>query len=204
MLGVCGGKEMSVLIDVLRVIHLFTAIFMAWPFYALVAVKQRIRLGEPLGDRTDLYMENIIKNRTIPCLIFQFTAGITGIALMLLRGMPITALYTNYAVMFKVVLLTFVIGLLTYVHLNLQPKIDELFDQVGDGPMLPEIAQSINPLRKLRARFALVCLFCVLIIALLAVQVWVAFPLWLNGVLVAAITAFTWRTFNSYMQYGWW
>ena len=38
---------MSVVIDVLRVVHLFTAILMAWPFYALVAVNQRIRLGRP-------------------------------------------------------------------------------------------------------------------------------------------------------------
>jgi hypothetical protein len=195
---------MSVLIDILRVIHLFTAIMMAWPFYALVAVNQRVRLGSPLGDRADLYMENIIKNRTVPCLIFQFTAGITGIALMLLRGMPLGALYTNYAIAIKVGLLAFVMGLLTYVHLSLQPKIDELFDQAESDSMTPEIAQSIGPLRKLRSRFALTCLFCVLIISLMALQVWVMYPLWLNGVLLGAIIVFTWRTFNSYMAYGWW
>jgi hypothetical protein len=195
---------MSVVFDVLRVVHLFTAILMAWPFYALVAVNQRVRLGAPLGDRTDLYMENIIKNRTVPCLIFQFTAGITGIALMLLRGVGLGALVTNPAIAIKAALLAFVIGLLSYVHTVLQPKIDVLFAQAGDGPMPPEIAESIGPLRKLRTRFATTCLFCVLVIALLAVQVWVMFPLWLNGVLFLAIVVFVWRTFNSYMQYGWW
>jgi hypothetical protein len=195
---------LSVLFDVLRVIHLFTAILMAWPFYALVAVNQRVRLGSPLGDRTDLYMENIIKNRTVPCLIFQFTAGITGLALMLLRGVGLDALITNYSIGLKAALLAFVIGLLTYVHRVLQPKIDALFAQAGDGPMPPEIAQRIGPLRKLRTRFATTCLFCVLVIALLAVQVWAVFPLWLNGVFFIAIIVFVWRTFNSYMQYGWW
>ncbi len=195
---------MSVIIEVLRVIHLFSAILMAWPFYALMAVNQRIRLGTPLGDRTDLYMENIIKNRTVPCLIFQFTAGISGLALMLLRGMGLDALYTNYAVVLKIALLMFVIGLLSYVHLNLQPKIDELFAQAVSDSMSPELAERIGVFRKRRTRFATTCLFCVLIIALMALQVWVAYPLWLNGVLVAAIIVFTWRTFNSYMQYGWW
>ena len=194
---------MSVVIDVLRVVHLFTAILMAWPFYALVAVNQRIRLGAPLGDRTDLYMENIIKNRTIPCLIFQFTAGITGVALMLLRGFGLGALVTNPAVAIKAGLLVFVIGLLMYVDKVLQPKIDALFEEAGEGTVPPEIAQRINPLRKLRSRFALTCLFCVLVIALLAVQVWAVFPLWLNGVLFGAIGVFVWRNFTSYMAYGW-
>ena len=195
---------MSVIIDILRVVHLFTAILMAWPFYALVAVNQRIRLGTPLGDRTDLYMENIIKNRTVPCLIFQFSAGITGIALMLLRGLPLGALYTNVALAIKVVLLVYVIGLLSYVHLILQPKIDDLFAQAGEGAMLPELAAKIGAFRKRRTRFATSCLFCVFIISLMALQVWVMYPLWLNVVLLGAIIVFTWRTFNSYMAYGWW
>jgi len=195
---------MSVIIDILRVVHLFTAILMAWPFYALVAVNQRIRLGTPLGDRTDLYMENIIKNRTVPCLIFQFSAGITGIALMLLRGLPLGALYTNVALAIKVVLLVYVIGLLSYVHLILQPKIDDLFAQAGEGTMLPELAAKIGAFRKRRTRFATSRLFCVFIISLMALQVWVMYPLWLNVVLLGAIIVFTWRTFNSYMAYGWW
>ncbi len=195
---------MSVLYDVLRVIHLFTAILMAWPFYALVAVNQRIKLGAPLGDRTDLYMENIIKNRTVPCLIFQITAGISGLALGLLRGMGIGTMLNNPALGLKIFLLVFVFSLLSYVHMKLQPQIDALFEQAGDNSMTPEIAQRIGPLRSRRTRLATTCLFSVLVIALLALQVWATFPLWLNGVFVLGIAAFTWRTRNSYMQYGWW
>ncbi len=39
------GVEMSILIDLLRVIHIVTAILMAWPAYALVAVNQRVWLA---------------------------------------------------------------------------------------------------------------------------------------------------------------
>ncbi|NIN93994.1 MAG: hypothetical protein GTO49_03180, partial [Anaerolineae bacterium] len=52
---------LPVIISILRVIHIVTAILMAWPVYALVAVNQRVRLGPPTGDRTDIFMENIIK-----------------------------------------------------------------------------------------------------------------------------------------------
>ena len=83
---------MADIIDILGVVHIVTAILMAWPFYALVAVNQRVRLGPPLGDRVDTYMENIIKNRTIPCFMFQATALITGLALVLLRGLGLEAL----------------------------------------------------------------------------------------------------------------
>lgn len=78
---------MTALISIVRVVHIVTAILMAWPFYALVAVNQRIRLGPPLGDRTDTYMENIIKNRTIPCFVFWLTAlAIVAIALFTWRA----------------------------------------------------------------------------------------------------------------------
>lgn len=121
----------TIIIDILRVIHIITAILMAWPAYALVAVNQRVRLGPPLGDRTDTYIENIIKNRSIPCFVFQGTAGVTGLALVLLRRLGLDALVTNAALGLKSLLLVLVVGLLSYVHFNLQPQIDALFAQAG-------------------------------------------------------------------------
>ena len=41
----------------IKVLHIITAILMAWPFYALVIVNQRARLGPPLGDRVDMYTD---------------------------------------------------------------------------------------------------------------------------------------------------
>src|SRR4030066_2060008 len=99
---------MTALISIVRVVHIVTAILMAWPFYALVAANQRIRLGPPLGDRTDTYLENIIKNRTIPCFVFQATALVSGLALMFLRGQGLGTLFTNPALGLRFVLLVFI------------------------------------------------------------------------------------------------
>ena len=193
---------MATIIDILRVIHIITAILMAWPAYALVAVNQRVRLGPPLGDRADTYIENIIKNRSIPCFVFQATAGITGLALVLLRGMGPGALVTRPVLGLKSLLLLLIVGLLSYVHFSLQPQIDALFAQAG-SPVSADLAPRIGALRQRRKRLASICMFVVLTVSMLGVQVWAPFPLWLTALLVIAIAAFTWRTYNSVTPYGW-
>ena len=193
---------MSEVISVMRVIHILTAILMAWPVYALVAVNQRVRLGPPLGDRTDIYMENIIKNRTVPCFVFQGTALVSGLALIALRGQGLEALLVNPVLGLKFGLLLLLIGLLSYVHITLQPQIDELLDQASK-PIEGEVASRIGSLRGQRKRIASVCMFLVLTIAMLGMQAYSSFPIWLTITLLALIALFTRRTYKTQMQYGW-
>jgi len=175
---------------------------MAWPFYALVAVKQRARLGPPLGDRTDTYMENIVKNGTIPCFVFQATALLTGVALVLVAGFSLGTLLTNLVLVVKLLLLLLIGGLLGYAYFRLRPRIDSLFAEVAQsGP--GEVADQIGTLRLRRKRLASVCMFVVLIEAMLGVQVWAPFPVWLTAVLVVALGLFTWRAYSSVTPLGW-
>lgn len=193
---------MAELISFLRVVHIISAILMAWPFYALVAVNQRVKLGPPLGDRADTYMENIIKNRTIPCFVFQGTVGISGLALILLRGQNLGLLITNPALGLKFLLLGLMAGLLIYVNSRLQPRIDSLFAEAGN-PIAADLASRIGALRARRKQLASVCMFAAFTSAMLGMQVWVPFPLWLSAILVAAIGLFTWRAYQSETPYGW-
>lgn len=193
---------METLISILRVVHIITAILMAWPFYALVAVNQRIRLGPPVGDRTDTFMENLVKNRTIPCFVFQATALISGLALIFLRDLGLGALLTYPVLGLKFLLLFVIAALLFFVHRNLQPQIDQLFTQLDSEPT-PDIAPKIGVLRLRRKQMASICMFIVLTISMLGVQAWSPFPVWLTIVLVAAIGLFTWRAYSSETPYGW-
>lgn len=193
---------METVISLLRVIHIVSAILMAWPFYALVAVNQRARLGPPLGDRADTYMENIIKNRTVPCFVFQGTVLVSGLAIVVGRGLGLDALVTNPVLGVKFLLLLVIAGLLTYVHTSLQPRIDALFRQAG-SPVSPDLAPQISALRLRRKQIASLCMFVVLTVAMLGVQVWAPFPAWLTIVLIVAIGAFTWRAYRSVTPYGW-
>jgi hypothetical protein len=190
------------LIAVLKVLHILTAILMAWPFYALVSVNQRALLGPPLGDRVDIYMENIIKNRTIPCFVFQGTVLLTGLALVFVPGMGWDAFVASPPLGVKLLLLVLISVLLGYVHVSLQPRIDALFAQ-AEGLVTGELASQISVLRLRRKRLASLCLLVVLTSAMLGVQVWSPFPLWLTVVLVVLIAAFTWRGYRSLTPYGW-
>ena len=190
------------LISFLRVVHIISAILMAWPFYALVAVNQRVRLGPPLGDRVDIFIENMIKNRTIPCFVFQATVLISGLSLILLRGQSLGQLIANPMLGLKFLLLVLVGGVLSFAHLNLQPRIDALFANQGE-PISGALATEIGSLRALRKRLASSCLFGVLTSAMFGMQVWVPFPLWLTLVLICAIGLFTWRAYSSEIPYGW-
>src|SRR3989304_4830750 len=128
---------MELVVSILKVLHVVTAVLMAWPFYALAAVNNRARLGPPLGDRVDTYMESIIKNRTIPCFVFQATALITGLTLILLRGVGLGVLVTNAVLGAKFLLLLLIAGFLLYVHFTLQPAIDRSFAAAGRRGALP-------------------------------------------------------------------
>lgn len=193
---------MTNLIDILKVVHIVNAILMAWPVYALVVVNQRARLGPPLGDRVDTYMENIIKNRTIPCFVFQITALVTGLALVQLRGLGLDVLVTLPVLGLKFLLLWLPAGLLAYVHFSLQPQVDALFAE-GGSPVAADVASRIGTLRLRRKRLASICMFVVLTEAVLGVQVWSSFPLWLTTLLVIATVVFTWRVYKSVTPYGW-
>lgn len=197
-----GDETMEVAVFILRVVHVISAVLMVWPFYALVAVNNRARLGPPLGDRVDTYVENIIKNRTVPCFVFQGTALVTGVALVLLHGSGLGALVTNPALGLKFLLLLLITGLLAYVHSTLQPAIDRLFGAAGN-PIPKEIAEQIQTLRLRRKRIASVCLFSVLTMVMLGVQVYSPFPLWLTLALVVVIALFTKRAYDSVTPYGW-
>ncbi len=194
---------METAISIVRVIHVINAVLMAWPFYALVAVNQRAKLGPPVGDRVDVYMENIIKNRTIPCFAFQATALLSGAILVVLSGHSLGELFMNPILALKFFPLLLIGGLLTYVTIFLQPRIDALFAQAGGSTASPELVKQIGPLRLRRKRLATVCLFVVLFSVMLGVQVWAPLPSWLTLLLTAVIGLFTWRAYSSVTPYGW-
>jgi uncharacterized membrane protein len=190
-------------LNILRVVHILTAILMAWPAYALVAVNQRARLGPPLGDRADLYLENVVKNRVLPCYIFQLTALVSGVALIFASGLGLDALVTNWVLAAKFILLLAIAAILSIVNFNIQPRIDALFARANGGKIAEQDAAQIRSLRVTRKQLSSLCMFGVLTISMLGVQAFAPLPLWLTAVLVLLIAAFTWRAYNSVTPYGW-
>ena len=161
---------MPILFQILRFGHILAVVFMAWPLYALIAVNERGRLGSPVGEWADKYMENIIKAQTIRCYVYQLTAAVTGIAIVLVRGLGLSSIITHWVLATKTVLLLALMGLLSFVHFGLQPRIDAFFAQIGAGPVPPDLGAQVGPLRSRRKKLASVCLLLVITTILLVLQ----------------------------------
>jgi hypothetical protein len=185
-----------------KFLHILTVVFMAAPLYNLIVVNERLRFGKaPFA--VDRYFENLIKTNAIRCFVFQATALVSGILLVPLGGQPLSALVTNRVLLAKLLLLIVLSILLSYVHLSLQPRIETQLNQVRGAEIPAEILQKIGPLRLRRKKLAGFCLFFVITLVLLGLQVLATFsPLLTVGLLLVA-ALFSWRVYKTPIPYGW-
>jgi len=185
-----------------KFLHILTVVFMAAPLYNLIVVNERLRFGKaPFA--VDRYFENLIKTNAIRCFVFQATAFVTGILLLPLGGQPLSVLFTNQILLAKFLLLLVLSVLLSYVHLGVQPRIEALLSQVQGNEIPPEILQKIVPWRVRRKKLAGFCLFFVITLVLLGLQVFVPFNLMTTALLLALAALFSWRVYKSPIPYGW-
>src|SRR3990167_9989143 len=137
---------MTAAIGIVTFLHIISAIFMAWPLYALITVNERPKVGAILGDKVDDFMEGIIKKQAGRCYIFQITALITGLYLWSRGDFGFTLSVPNLLMLGKLLGLFILMGLLSYVVFVIQPKIDNLFTVVKKGSD-EKVANKINSLR---------------------------------------------------------
>lgn len=183
-------------------LHVLAVVFMSAPLYNLIVVNERLRFGKA-PYAVDRYFENLIKSNSVRCYAFQATALVTGILLILLPGLPISELFTNGVLLAKLVLLLTLSILLSYVHFGIQPRIEALLEQVQGEEIPSAITEQLLPWRSRRKKLAGVCLFFVVVLVLLGLQVFGQFHPLLTGLLVFLAMAFSWRVYKSNIRYGW-
>jgi len=193
---------MTTAVGIIILLHIVSAIFMAWPLYALISVNERKAVKAPLGDETDTYMENIIKKQAGRCYIFQITALITGLYLWSRGNFGIALSVPNLLMLGKFLGLFILMGLLSYVVFVIQPKIDSLFAELKKENE-EKVASQLNKLRAKRKRFAATCLFVLLAIIIFAVQIREPLSLLVNVVLLVLAALFSYRVYKSNIPYGW-
>ena len=186
----------------IKFLHILTVVFMAAPLYNLIVVNERLRFGKA-PYAVDRYFENLIKSNAIRCFVFQLTALVTGILLLPLGGLPLSALFTNGILLAKFLLLIVLSVLLSYVHLGVQPRIETLLSQVQGSEIPPEILQKIVPWRVRRKKLAGVCLFFVITLVLLGLQVFVPYNALTTTLLLVLAALFSWRVYKTPISYGW-
>ncbi len=188
--------------NIVKFVHVLAVVFMAVPLYNLIIVHERRRIGKA-PFVVDRYFENIIKGAAIRCYVYQFTALFTGILLLPLSGLPWSDLIVNPILLAKLLLLLSLSAPLSVVHFQIQPAIGAIFSQVK-GDELPEgIAKQIAPIRLRRTRLATVCLFIVITIVLLGLQVTTLFGLPATAILILLAALFSWRAYRTSVRFGW-
>src|SRR3989338_7003222 len=188
--------------EVMKFVHVLTVVFMAAPLYNLIVVNERGRFGKA-PTAADRYFENLIRGNAIRCYVFQLTALATGILLVPIGGEAWQALFTNWVLLVKFLLLLVLTALLSWVNFGIQPRIDGLLNQVQGETIPAEVASQITPLRGLRKRLAATCLFLVVVTVLLGLQVSVRFDPAVTIGLILLAAVFAWRVYRTPIPYGW-
>ncbi len=195
---------MESLYPALKFLHVMAFVFMSVPLFNLIVVNERAQLGSSFSYDADRYMENIIRRGATRCFAFQATVLVTGVLLLILGPLTIAALWSNWALLVKTLLLFSLMGLLSYVHLRLQPRIDAILAEAQpDAPVPDDLPRRVKPFRVLRKRLATVCLFLVIVTIVLGMQVYGRFSAGLTVALVALAGLFAWRVNKSLIRFGW-
>jgi hypothetical protein len=192
------------LYQVLKLWHVISFVFMSIPLFNLIVVNERALMGAAFNFGTDTYMENIIRHGAVRCYVFQISVFASGILLLLSGSWGIQSLWTNYFLLVKTTLLFTLMGLLSYVHFSLQPRIDSFFKDIASDTKVPDnFLASVKPLRIRRKRLATVCLFLVLTTIILGMQVYSPLSLTGNIALIAAAGLFALRVNKTLVLFGW-
>jgi hypothetical protein len=189
---------------VLKFVHVLGFVFMAIPLFNLIVVNERAQLTSAFNYYADRYMENIIRRGATRCFTFQATVLISGVLLLIVGPLGIAALWGNWLILVKTVLLFVLMGLLSFVHFGLQSKIEALLADVGPDTGAPaDLAAQLKPYRVLRKRLATVCLFIVLVTIILGLQVYGSFAPTLTATLILLAGLFAWRANRTLVRFGW-
>ena len=189
-------------IDLIIFVHILSVVFMSAPLYNLIIVNERAQFG-PMSYKIDRYLENLIKGSSIRCYVYQLTALVTGLLLVYLSGLGLASIVTNWVLAAKTGLLLLLMGLLSYVHFGIQPQIERLLAPVSEDPIPGKIVAAIKPLRIRRKRLAAGCLFLVVTIIILGLQVFTRFNPILTLALIVSAALFSWRVYRKPIPYGW-
>lgn len=190
--------------DFLKFLHILSFVFMSIPLFNLIVVNERVMMGRGFVYATDRYMENIIRRGATRCYVFQTSVLVTGILLLIFGPLGIAALWQNWVVLVKTLLLFLLMGLLSYVHFGLQPKIEARMAELDPETPAPEnFAAQLKPYRVRRKRLATFCLFIVITIIIFGLQVYGTFSPVLTLGLIVLAALFAWRANKTLIRFGW-
>ena len=119
-------------------------------------------------------------------------------------SLGIEALWTEWIILLKTVLLFILIALLSRVHFKIQPAIDTIFENLSPEVQISDDNMTkLRSLRGFRKKLASFCLFLVLTIIILGFQVYNIYSPIFTGSLVLMAALFSRRVYSKGIPFGW-
>ena len=189
--------------NIAKFVHVISFVFMSIPLFNLIIVNERALMGPSLKYETYRYFENIIKRGAIRCFVFQWSVFISGVIILTL-GPGIIAIWTNWVLTVKTLILLLLMILLSYVHFSIQPKIEKLLLSLSPGQPAPEdLSVKLAPFRIQRKKLATLCLFLVITAIIFGVQTYNRFHPFVSISLIFLAAGFSHRANKSLIRFGW-
>ena len=95
-------------------------------------------------------------------------------------------------------------GMLSYVHFKLQPRIESFLSGLNAESEIPDdLVSQMKPYRVRRKKMATFCLFLVITAIILGLQVYDSFSLLLNIILIVLAGLFTLKANKTLIRFGW-
>jgi hypothetical protein len=165
---------------------------------------ERILLGITFNYNADRHLEKIINSGVNWCYINQLTILITGLLLLVLGDVGIRALWQDWIVVSKTIILFILMGTISYVHFKLQPKIESFLTALSTGSELSDnFILALKPYRVMRKWMTSFYLFLVIAAIVLGIQVYATFNPVLTIILIGIAGIFSIKADKILIRFGW-
>ena len=195
---------MDIVYDLIRFFHVISFVFMCVLLFNLIVANERVMLGITFNFDADRHIENIIKSGVNWCYINQLTILITGILLLVFGDIGIKALWQDWIVLSKTIILFILMATISYVHFKLQPKIESFLTALSTGTEISDnFILQLKPYRVMRKWMTSFYLFLVIAAIVLGIQVYATFNPVLTIILIVISGLFSIKADKILIRFGW-
>jgi hypothetical protein len=194
----------EVFYDMLRFYHVLSFVFMCVLLFNLIVASDRALRGISFSYDADRNVESLINKGVNWCYLFQVTILITGLLLLIFGDIGIQALWTDWVVLTKTIILFVLMATILNVHFNLQPKIESFYKVVTNGSDIPDsLLLKLERYVTLRKWMTAFYLFLVITAIVFGIQVRTTFHPILTIILVATAGLFSLTVDKILIRFGW-
>ncbi len=195
---------MDIIYDLVRFFHVISFVFMCVLLFNLIVANERVMHGISYNINADKHVETIIKSGVLWCFINQMTILITGLLLLFMGHLGFEALWLDWLILTKTIIILVLMGTISMVQFKLQPKIESLLTALTtDSNVSDEKILELRPYRLWRKWMTTFYQFLVIVAVILGIQVYETFNPATTIILIVLTGLFSLFADKIFLRFGW-